>query len=43
MRIEDGIAAISEWSAGPYHGHAVRVYVRDADTWKIRMKFVTAR
>ena len=41
--IEDRIAAISEWSAGPYHGHTVRVYAREADTWKIRMEFVIAR
>jgi uncharacterized protein (TIGR02246 family) len=41
--IEDRIAAISEWSAGSWHGHAVTIFVRDADlTWKIRMEFVTA-
>lgn len=40
--IEDRIAAISEWSAGSWHGHAVTIYVRDADTWRIRMEFVTA-
>jgi hypothetical protein len=34
-------AAISEWSVGSYHGHKVTIYVRDADTWKIRMEFVT--
>jgi len=27
---------------GHYNGHAVTIYVRDADTWKIRVEFVTA-
>ena len=40
--IEDRIAEISEYSAGAWHGHVVKIYVRDADTWKIRMEFVTA-
>jgi ketosteroid isomerase-like protein len=38
---EDRIVTISEWSGGSWHGHSVGVYVRDADTWKIRMEFVT--
>jgi len=40
--IEDRIAAISEYRFGAWHGHRVGIYVRDADTWKIRMEFVTA-
>jgi uncharacterized protein (TIGR02246 family) len=39
---EDRIAAISEYSVGSYHGHTTNIYVRDVDTWKIRMEFVTA-
>jgi uncharacterized protein (TIGR02246 family) len=41
--IDDRIAAISEFSQGWVHGHTVKIYVRDADTWKIRMEFATAR
>jgi uncharacterized protein (TIGR02246 family) len=41
--IDDRIAAISEFSQGFIHGHTVKIYVRDADTWKIRMEFATAR
>ena len=41
--IDDRIAAISEFSQGFVHGHTVKIYVRDADTWKIRMEFTTAR
>jgi uncharacterized protein (TIGR02246 family) len=41
--IDDRIAAISEFSQGFIHGHSVKIYVRDADTWKIRMEFKTAR
>ena len=39
---DDRITTISEWSVGPDHGHSVRIYVRDADTWKIRMEFIAA-
>jgi uncharacterized protein (TIGR02246 family) len=39
--IGDEIADISEWSAGRYWGYSLKVYVRDADTWKIRMEYVT--
>jgi ketosteroid isomerase-like protein len=39
--IEDRIATISEWSSRGYDGHSVKIYVRDADTWRIRMEFVT--
>jgi uncharacterized protein (TIGR02246 family) len=38
---DDRITTISEWSVGPDHGHSVRIYVRDADSWKIRMEFIT--
>ncbi|MBV9275063.1 MAG: DUF4440 domain-containing protein [Verrucomicrobia bacterium] len=41
--IEDRIVSISEYSQGPFHGHSLKIFVRDADTWKIRMEFVTAR
>ena len=37
--IEDRIAVISKYSVGSWHGHLVEIYVRDADTWKIRMEF----
>jgi hypothetical protein len=36
---EDSIATISEWSTGQYNGHSVKIFVRDADTWKIRMEY----
>jgi ketosteroid isomerase-like protein len=36
---EDSIATISEWSIGQYNGHSVKIFVRDADTWKIRMEY----
>ena len=36
---EDSIATISEWSIGQYSGHSVKIFVRDADTWKIRMEY----
>jgi ketosteroid isomerase-like protein len=39
--IEGRIAAISEYSVGHCNGHIVRIYIRDADTWRIRMEFVT--
>ena len=37
--IGDEISATSEWSAGPWKGYSVKIYVRDADTWKIRMEY----
>ena len=40
--IEDRILYISEYSHGPFHGHTVKIFVRDADTWKIRMEFIAA-
>jgi uncharacterized protein (TIGR02246 family) len=36
---EDSIVTISEWSFGPYNGHSVKIFVRDPDTWKIRMEY----
>ena len=37
--IGDVISATSEWTAGPWKGYSVKIYVRDADTWKIRMEY----
>ena len=36
------IVDISEWSSGAYYGHSVKIYVRDADTWKIRLEYVNS-
>jgi uncharacterized protein (TIGR02246 family) len=36
---EDSIATISEWSIGQWNGHSVKIFVRDADRWKIRMEY----
>ena len=36
------ISAISEWSTGPWKGYTLKVFVRDADTWKIRIEYATA-
>jgi uncharacterized protein (TIGR02246 family) len=37
--IGNDICAIWEFSLSTWKGHAVTIYVRDADTWKIRMKY----
>jgi ketosteroid isomerase-like protein len=37
--IGDEIFATYEWSAGPWKGYSLKIYVRDADTWKIRMEY----
>jgi hypothetical protein len=38
--IEDRIVAISEYNLpGFSRGHTVKIYVRDADTWKVRWEF----
>lgn len=37
--IGDKISAISEWSSGLWKGYGARIYVRDLDTWKIRMDY----
>ena len=37
--IGNEIVFISEWSSGPFYGHSVRIYLRDADTWKIRLEY----
>jgi len=34
------ISAISEWSWGQWKGRQAMIYVRDADTWKIRMEYL---
>jgi hypothetical protein len=31
--------AITEWSVGPWKGYGVRIFVRDADDWKISMAY----
>ena len=38
--IGNDICAISNPNVGTFKGHAVTIYVRDADTWKIRMAYV---
>jgi uncharacterized protein (TIGR02246 family) len=37
--IGDKISATSEWSYGIWKGYHARIYVRDLDTWKIRMDY----
>jgi ketosteroid isomerase-like protein len=37
--VGDEMSTISEWSVGPWKGYSLKVYVRDADTWKIRMEY----
>jgi ketosteroid isomerase-like protein len=37
--IGNKISAISEYSIGPWKGYNARIYVRDADTWKILMEY----
>jgi hypothetical protein len=37
--IGDEISAISEWSHGIWKGYHARIYVRDIDSWKIRMDY----
>ena len=34
--VGDEMAVISEWSAGPWKGYSLKVYVRDADEWTVR-------
>jgi ketosteroid isomerase-like protein len=38
--IGDEILATWHWGCGPSNGYSVKIYVRDADTWKIRMEYV---
>ncbi len=38
--IGNDICAITDTTVGTWKGHAVTIYVRDADTWKIRMAYV---
>jgi ketosteroid isomerase-like protein len=33
------MSVISEWSAGAFKGYKAFIYVRDADTWKIRLEY----
>jgi len=37
--IGDQIADISQWSTGNWQGYSSKIYVRDADTWKIRIEY----
>jgi ketosteroid isomerase-like protein len=37
----DEISAIWHFTCGPWNGYNVKIYVRDADTWKIRMEYET--
>jgi hypothetical protein len=37
--IGSDICAITEWSVGPWKGYGVRIFVRDADDWKISMAY----
>ena len=39
--IGNDMATISKWNCGMYKGYSVKVYVRDSETWKIRMEYVT--
>ena len=39
--IGNEMAAISKWNCGIYKGYSVKIYVREADTWKIRMEYVS--
>jgi uncharacterized protein (TIGR02246 family) len=40
--LEDRLVTISEWSVGNLGGgHSVMICVRDADTWRVRMDFIT--
>jgi hypothetical protein len=34
------ISAIWEWSWGQWKGRQAMIYVRDADTWKIRVEYL---
>jgi len=38
--VGDEISAVSEWSWGAGSGYCARIYVRDADSWKIRVEYV---
>ena len=41
--IGNEICAIADVSAGAWKGHSVTIYVRDADTWKVRMSYANDR
>jgi ketosteroid isomerase-like protein len=38
--ISNQMSVISEWKVGLFKGYIVRIYVRDADTWKIRLEYL---
>jgi hypothetical protein len=37
--VGDEICAISEWGWGVGKGYYTRIYIRDADNWKIRVEY----
>ena len=37
--VADEISATTKWSCGSVKGYSVRIYVRDLDSWKIRMEY----
>jgi ketosteroid isomerase-like protein len=40
--IGDDVCAIMDWSVGTPKGHEVKIFTRDADTWKIGMAYLNA-
>ena len=39
--VGDEISAISQWSWGAGSGYYARIYIQDANTWKIRVEYAT--
>jgi ketosteroid isomerase-like protein len=37
--VGDEISAVSQWSWGAGSGYYARIYIRDANTWKIRVEY----
>ena len=37
--IGDEISATWHFTCGPWNGYSVKIYVRDADSWKIRVEY----
>jgi ketosteroid isomerase-like protein len=37
--VGDEISAVSQWSWGIGKGYYARIYIRDADNWKIRVEY----
>jgi ketosteroid isomerase-like protein len=38
--VGDEISAVSQWSWGAGNGYCARIFLRDADSWKIRVEYV---